>query len=282
MIVRSPDTPETEAAGRDGAPLPVADPWYAVEKISDRVWKLSEPHVHPIFNANIFLVLGRDRDMVVDCGMGIKPLRPVLDGLRPDPARPLVLFATHAHIDHIGAAAEFDARIAHPLEAEGMAAPAPFPLDGSGIGENLRAVFGRAGYPPLWPLLIDAVPWAGYDPSDYVPRPAPPTLLLDDGDVVELGDWTAEVLHLPGHAPGQIGLWHASSGTLFGADAIYDGPLIHDGPGMSVSDYAATLRRIAALPVRCVHGGHDPSFGPDRLHEIADRYLSIWQSASTR
>ncbi|MFW5655074.1 MAG: MBL fold metallo-hydrolase [Roseicyclus sp.] len=260
--------------------LPVADPWYGAERLSERMWKLSEPHVHPVFNANIFLVLGRDRDLVIDSGMGIAPLRPVIDGLRPDADKPLILFTTHAHVDHIGAAAEFETRLAHALEAGGMAAPTPCTLDSADIEPRFRTLFAEAGYPPLWPLLVDAVPREGYDLAAYALRPAPPTQLLGDGDRVDLGDWSAEVLHLPGHAPGQIGLWHAESGTLFGADAIYDGPLIFDGPGMSVTDYAATLRRIAALPVRVVHGGHDPSFGPARLREIVTRYLSLWDSAS--
>lgn len=258
--------------------LPVADPWYGVEQLSPRLWKLTEPHVHPIFNANIFLMLGRDKDMVIDSGMGIAPLRPVIDSLRPDPAKPLILFTTHAHVDHIGAAAEFDIRLAHPLEAEEMAAPAPYTLDSKDIPDRFRTLFAEAGYPPLWPLLVDAVPAADYDLTAYALRPAPATELVEDGAVVDLGNWQAEVLHLPGHAPGQIGLWHADSGTLFGADAIYDGPLIYDGPGMSIPDYAATLRRIRQLPVRTVHGGHDPSFGQERLTQIVDHYLSLWDT----
>lgn len=256
--------------------LPVAEPWYGIQRLSSRIWRLTEPHVHPIYSANIFLVLGRDRDMVVDSGMGLAPLRPVLDSLRPDPAKPLILFTTHAHVDHVGAAAEFDTRLAHALEAEDMAKPPPCSLDSADVPERFRALFLAAGYPPLWSLLIDALPRAGYCIGDYAVRPAPPTGLLAEGDIVDLGDWRAEVLHLPGHAPGQIGLWHADSGTLFGADAIYDGPLIFDGEGTSVPDYARTLRRIAALPVETVHGGHEASFGAARLREIITHYLHLW------
>ncbi|MEQ9039722.1 MAG: MBL fold metallo-hydrolase [Silicimonas sp.] len=258
--------------------LPVASEWYGLESVDDRTWCLTEPHVHPIFSANIFLVLGREADLVIDSGMGIAPLRPVIDGIRPDRAKPLILFTTHAHVDHIGAAHEFETRLVHPLETEGLAHPAPYTLDSQDIPERLRALFLDAGYPPLWPLLIDAVPHADYDPRQYHLTGAAPTRLVEDGDWVDLGGWRAEVIHLPGHSPGQIGLWHAGSGTLFGADAIYDGPLIYDGPGMSVDDYARTLERIAALPIRRVYGGHDPAFGPQRCREIVKRYLSLWQA----
>jgi len=255
---------------------PIAAPWYGLTSLDDRTWCLTEPHVHPIFSANIFVVLGRDADLVIDSGMGIAPLRPVIDGIRPDPARPLILFTTHAHVDHIGAAHEFDTRLAHPLEADEMANPAPYTLDSADIPERFRTLFLDAGYDPLWPMLIDALPREGYDPAAYRLHGAAPTSLVEDGDIVDLGDWRAEVLHLPGHAPGQIGLWHGDSGTLFGADAIYDGPLIYDGPGMSVKDYAATLRRIRDLPVKRVHGGHDPAFGLERRDEIVAHYLALW------
>ena len=258
--------------------LPVASHWYEVESVDDRIVCLTEPHVHPIFSANIFLVLGRDADLVIDSGMGIAPLRPVIDANRPDPARPLILFTTHTHVDHIGAAREFETRLVHPLEAAELADPTPYSLDSADIAPGLRRLFLDAGYPPLWPLLIDALPHAGYRFSDYALHPAPATTTVEDGDIVDLGDWSAEVLHLPGHSRGQVGLWHADSGTLFDADAIYDGPLIFDGEGMSVSDYADTLRRIRALPVKRVLGGHDPVFGPLRCREIVDHYLGLWSA----
>jgi glyoxylase-like metal-dependent hydrolase (beta-lactamase superfamily II) len=256
--------------------LPVVSPWYGTARLDSRIWCLTEPRVHPIFSANIFLVLGAEADLVVDSGMGISPLRPVIDGLRPDPDRPLILLTTHAHVDHVGAAHEFDTRLVHPLEAGGMTDPAPYSLDGADIPDRLRTLFLDAGYAPLWPLLIDAVPSPDYDPAGWRLHPAPATRMVAEGDVIDLGDWQAEVLHLPGHAPGQVGLWHAASGMLFGADAIYDGPLIHDGPGMSVGDYRRTLCRIRDLAPERVLGGHDPAFGRARCREIVDRYLGLW------
>lgn len=256
--------------------LPVADPWYGSEKLNGRITLIAEPHVHPIFSANMHLVEGRDRDLLIDSGMGIAPLRPFVDALRKDPGKPLINLTTHCHVDHLGAAHEFDIRLVHPLEADELAGPAPYSLRRDDISPGLQKVFLDAGYPPLWPLLIDALPKAGYDPLSYALKGAPATGLVGDGDVIDLGDWQAEVLHLPGHSIGQVGLFHAASGTLFGADAVYDGPLIYDGAGMSIADYADTLKRLMALPVTRVHGGHDPSFGAERLHEICRHYLTLW------
>lgn len=258
--------------------LPVAERWYNVERLDARVTRITEPHVHPIFRANMHLVEGSEADLLIDGGMGVAPLRPVVDGLR-DASKPLIFLATHAHVDHIGAAHEFGTRLVHPLEAQEMARPGAYSLDADALPDRLVRLFEEAGYPALWPLLIDALPWEGHDPASWCLRGAAPTATVEEGHVVDLGNWRAEVLHLPGHSPGQVGLWHETSGTLFGADAIYDGPLIFEGPGTSLPDYAATLRRIATLPVERVHGGHDPDFGRERMLAICEAHLARWGAA---
>lgn len=250
--------------------------WFRTFQLDPNLWLITEPRVHPIFSANMHLVLGRDADLLIDSGMGVAPLRPVVDDLRPDPDRPFICLSTHTHVDHIGSVHEFDNRLVHPIEADELADPAPYSLETEGISDAFRTLFADAGYPELWPVLIDALPHAGYDIASYTLRGAPATGLVSDGDVIDLGDWQGEVLHLPGHSPGQVGLFHHDSGTLFGADAIYDGPLIYDGPGMSIEAYATTLRRVRDLPVQVVHGGHDPSFGKARMDEIIESYLSKW------
>jgi glyoxylase-like metal-dependent hydrolase (beta-lactamase superfamily II) len=228
--------------------------------------------------ANMFLVQGRDRDMILDTGMGIVPLRPFLDTLRDDPGKDIICVSSHTHIDHIGGVHEFATRLVHPTEAEEMASPSGLTsLYRDDMPARLIQTFLDAGYPPLDEVLIDALPYAGYDPRTYVLRGAPATGLLDEGDTVDLGDHVYEIIHLPGHSPGGIGLYERATGVLFAGDAIYDGPLIYDGPGMSVPDYLDTFAKLRALDITLVHGGHDPSFGPDRLTAIMAKYEAIWR-----
>jgi glyoxylase-like metal-dependent hydrolase (beta-lactamase superfamily II) len=94
-----------------------------------------------------------------------------------------------------------------------------------------------------------------------------------EGDIIDLGDRVLEVLHLPGHSPGSIGLWEAASGILFSGDAIYDGPLLDEIEGSDIPAYVATMRRLGSLPARVVHGGHDPSFDGARMRQLAREYL---------
>ena len=93
-------------------------------------------------------------------------------------------------------------------------------------------------------------------------------------DVVDLGDRSFEVLHLPGHSPGSIGLWEKATGVLFSGDCVYDGPLLDGLSGSDVTDYVASMKRLRDLPARAVHAGHDPSFGRERLRALVDVYLA--------
>jgi glyoxylase-like metal-dependent hydrolase (beta-lactamase superfamily II) len=120
--------------------------------------------------------------------------------------------------------------------------------------------------------LVTAVP-EGFNPAEYRVTPARVTRSVDEGDIIDLGDRHFEVLHLPGHSPGSIGLYEAATSTLFSGDAVYDGPLLDELPESNIPDYVRTMKRLLELPVRAVHAGHDPSFGGERLRELASAYL---------
>lgn len=97
--------------------------------------------------------------------------------------------------------------------------------------------------------------------------------MLQEGDVVDLGDRAFEVLHLPGHSPGSIDLYERSTQTLFSGDAIYDGLLLDTLPDSDIAVCRQTMERLLALRVSVVHAGHDPSFDRARLITLARAYL---------
>ena len=77
------------------------------------------------------------------------------------------------------------------------------------------------------PLFVTAQP-PGFTAGSFRQQPCAQVSEIGEGDVVDLGDRAFEVVHLPGHSPGSIGLWDPSAGTLFSGDAIYDGPLLDE------------------------------------------------------
>lgn len=251
--------------------LEIASRWFERRSVAPGLTLLIEPHVAPLLRCNIWHLRGRDLDLLVDTGLGVASLRSAARDLFE---KPLAAVATHAHMDHVGSLHEFDARWVHAAEAEALASGANhLPLDLAAYDAATRDWFRGLGY-ELGTGLLTAVPSHGFDVAAHRLAPARATRLLAEGDEIDLGDRAFEVLHLPGHSPGSIGLWEARSGTLFSGDAIYDGPLLDEIPGADVAAYVRTMRRLRELPVEVVHGGHDPSFGRARLREIADAYLA--------
>jgi glyoxylase-like metal-dependent hydrolase (beta-lactamase superfamily II) len=249
---------------------PIAEAWFGFRQIDDGITLVWEPYVEPLIRSNIWHVAGRDRDLLVDTGLGICSLREAAGDLF---ARPVIALATHGHGDHVGGLHEFETRVCHRLEAEAISRPQELEAQlGREVPQAYRERLGSA-VNSLTDELVTAYPHAGFDPRSYVVRPAVPTWLVDEGDVIDLGDRSFEVLHLPGHTPGCIGVWEAKSGILFSGDAVYDGDILDDLPNSSIEAYISTMRRLRELPVSVVHGGHDPSFGRERLVEIAEAYI---------
>ncbi len=251
--------------------LRVADRWFERRSVGDGITFLTEPHAHPLLRCNIWHVRGRDRDLLVDTGLGVASLRDEIADLVD---RPLTAVATHVHYDHVGSLHEFDDRRIHRLEVEPMADYREFhPLCREEIPPPLLDLLAAMGLSVDGDYLLDARPHEGFEPEAY-DVPSTRARALDAGERLDLGDRSFEVLHLPGHTPGSIGLWDSASGTLFSGDAIYDGVLLDDLPESDVVAYVRTMKRLRELPVRVVHGGHEPSFGRERLIELVDGYLA--------
>jgi glyoxylase-like metal-dependent hydrolase (beta-lactamase superfamily II) len=251
--------------------LRIADRWFDHERIDDSLTRLTEPHVHPFFRCNIWHLRGRDRDLLIDTGLGVAPLREALGELL---GKPLLAVATHIHYDHVGGLHEFAERVMHRLEAPRMADYVEFAtVARSDLPAEFLGIMREAGVPLDDDYLIGAQP-ADFDPAAYRIHGTSITRMVDAGDEIDTGDRHFEVLHLPGHSPGSIGLWEAASGILFSGDAIYDGALLDTLPDSDIGDYVRTMKQLLELPVEIVHGGHEPSFGRARLREIANAYLA--------
>ncbi len=229
--------------------------WFEAVKFADGVTLLHEPWIKPFFRCNMWHVRGRDADLLFDTGLGVFSVRAAVARLAE---REPICIASHTHFDHIGGHHEFTCRCVHTAEADILAAP-----------HNHLTLADRYANEDMF----DALP-KGWDTGSYEVRPAPAQRLLQDRDIIDLGDRAFEVIHTPGHSPGGIALWEAATGTLLSGDIVYDGPLITDTYHADPTDYEASLRRLAALPAAIVHGGHFPSFGRTRLRQLIDEYLA--------
>ena len=242
--------------------IAMPDTWYETTSLGDGITHIHEPFIKAFFRCNIWHVRGRDRDMLVDSGMGVVSL---VEEVSLVAERPCLAVASHTHFDHIGSHHEFAERLCHPDEAALMARP--IRSDTLADSYVTDAIFTRR--PP-----------APYSSADYEVTPAPATRLIDEGDRVDLGDRSFEVIHTPGHSPGSIMLWEASTGILFSGDTVYDGPLVDDAFHSDVDAYIASMKRILELPVRVIHGGHFPSFDGTRYRTLIKAWLKEKEAAT--
>ncbi len=248
--------------------IKTARPWFDATRGADGITLIVEPYVDPLIRCNIWHVRGRDRDLLIDTGLGLASVRRLVSELAE---RQPWAVATHTHFDHVGGIHEFETRLVHRAEADALAEPADASIHVDDFPLSVKALLAdsRPGAE-----LVTAYPFEGFDSSSFRILPAAATRILDEGDVIELGGLDFEVLHLPGHSPGSIGLWDADSGTLFAGDAIYDGELLEGLPGSEAQAYTTTMERLRSLPVRVVHGGHCKSFGRERMIKIIDSFLA--------
>ena len=218
---------------------------------------IQETGVANVMRCNIWHVRGRDCDLVIDTGMGLNPLKKYI---AQSTDKPLKAIATHSHFDHSGSLHEFDCRLGHRLEAEAFAA-----------GGREAVLFQGA-----WTEIDFICPQrhGDFDRQTFTITPAPLTGYIDEGDVIDLGDRAFQVLHLPGHSPGSIGLYDLKSATLFSGDAVYDGALLDSHPHSDKQIYRQTLQRLQRLGAEVIHAGHSPSFGGEKLDAIVESYFS--------
>ena len=230
--------------------------WFSRTAVDAATTMLTEPFVNDYMRANIWHLGGRDADLLVDTGMGICPLAPEVG----TPAgKPLLVVATHIHLDHVGSLHEFADRVG-PVRSAAAFVTMP---DAATYADEFRTMETPVSRPPH----------AGWDAADYRIAPAPLTRTLDEGDTIDLGDRLFTVLCLPGHSPDSIGLLDEKDGLFFSGDAIYDDTLLDDLPDSDRGAYRRTMARLVDLPIRIGHGGHGPSFDEARMRAIARGYL---------
>jgi len=212
-------------------------------------------------------LLRDERSLLFDTGVKETPTQvilPFLDGLRPD-----LVLNSHADVDHYGGNAAIKEAapralfLAHELDVRWIESADAIMRERYGW----YAEHGLAYEPDVFTWLRDAI---GPD--------TPVDIHLRAGERIRLGPrLTVEVLHLPGHTPGHIGLWDPASRTAIVMDAVMGRGLldmgknvIHPPPYFDVEGYLGAARTLQALaPQRLLTAHYDVMEG-----EQVDRFLA--------
>ncbi|MCC6188743.1 MAG: MBL fold metallo-hydrolase [Anaerolineales bacterium] len=136
---------------------------------------------------------------------------------------------THAHFDHLGAAAEVVAATGAPFGAH----PLELPMLRNGGG---AALFGL-----------------------NVPDCPEPDWLLEPGQPVIAGSVRFDVLFVPGHTPGHVAFYHAAAQVVFSGDVLFQQGIGRtDLPGGDYATLMGSIREVllALPPETTVCPGH--------------------------
>ncbi len=103
-----------------------------------------------------------------------------------------------------------------------------------------------------------------------LPQSPPPDKLVDDGDILQVGELSFEVIHTPGHTPGGICLY--SPPNLFTGDTLFVGGVGRtDFPGGDLHLFMMAIRkRLLTLPDETIvwpghgYGGSRSTIGEEK------------------
>lgn len=166
------------------------------------------------------------------------------------------LIVSHSDADHFGDGANLKQRfpdmqiLCHAADKHFIENHAAIVKERYGFSHALYGI----GYPPE---TLDALRGICGDDLQV-------DATLEDGDQLEIGNRTWEVLHVAGHSPGHISLWSAADGILWFADAVLgfgppeaatwepSMPSTHE----DIEPYLKTIERFEGLPVKLALPAH--------------------------
>lgn len=218
----------------------VKDSWFTVQKIDRITYAISEyGHWEKVHS---FLLLGREKAVLIDTGLGIDNIKRITDQLTH---LPIDVITTHVHADHIGSHGEFERIYVHKADKDWLVNG----IKGLSI-EQIRKDMGRDITLPMPDT---------FNPKTYQPFQGEPTGTLNDGDVIDLGSRQLVIYHTPGHSPGHICIFDETSGYLFTGDLLYDTtPIYAFYPSTNPVDLVNSLEKISEIPnVSMVYGSHN-------------------------
>lgn len=211
-------------------------------------------------------LLRGERTLLVDTGIAATPdevILPFFTEAGLDPADLDYVLISHADVDHFGGNAALR-RTAPRAVICAHAADAPWIADRERI---LRERYGwYAAHGPAADYDQPTKDWL----RDNLGPDVPVDLELRGGERFRLGpDLTVEVLHLPGHSAGHLGLWEPASGTAIVIDAVLggglldmEGSIVHPPPYFDPVAYTATIEQLRALkPARLLTAHYAPMEG---------------------
>jgi glyoxylase-like metal-dependent hydrolase (beta-lactamase superfamily II) len=196
-----------------GAQTEAPDDWFQVRSLDRHTYAISEPKY---WQGNVsYLLLGERQALLFDTGPGVHSLSEVVTKLTK---LPVLVIPSHLHFDHVGRIQEFE-RVGL-IDLPALRAETK---DGHFDETEAQLAMKSSGF------SFRVTQW------------------IRDGETLDLGGRTVQVLSTPGHTPDSVTLVDAAAKRVFSGDLI-----CHDGiwaitAGSDLRQSAASVKRILAV-----------------------------------
>ena len=237
--------------------VPVSDAWFEVYGVAPGTFAIYEPHQSE--ETISYLLIGGKKSLLFDTGLGIGDLRKTTAELT---SLPIIVLNSHTHNDHVGDNWQFET---------------VYGMDTDFTRANARGSRADAQAEIAKGEICGTLP-KGFDASAYATKPWKITTYLHDGERIDLGGRSLEVVATPGHTPDAISLLDRGNGLLFTGDTYYPATIWLYRPETDLNAYAASIRRLAALApeVKVVLGQHNvPVASPDVLPRLVTAFDAV-------
>ena len=190
-----------------------------LEKVYPNIYKQEIPLPNnPLRAINSYIIVSKEKNLIIDTGFNRKECKEVfmegIDELDID-FNKTDLFITHLHSDHSGLAAA--------LNKEGTRIYAG-KIDGRMINEMAGTEYWENfnELKKVFDLEKDNISFDDHPGYKYCPKESIDFIPLEEGNKIEIGDYSFEVVDIPGHTPGHIGLYERDKKIFFCGDYVLD------------------------------------------------------------
>jgi glyoxylase-like metal-dependent hydrolase (beta-lactamase superfamily II) len=236
----------------------VESDWFEVYRVRPGVFAIYEPRQYE--EVISYLLIGSQRALLFDTGLGIGDIRKVVAQLTP---LPVTVLNSHTHFDHIGNNWQF-------ADLLGLDTPYTHRNEAGATRDEVKEV--------VLPERFCGDPPAGFEPGKYQIRPFRVTRFVKDGEVIDLGDRRLEVVRTPGHTPDALCLLDRKNRFLLTGDTFYAGPIFLYVPESNLADYERSVEKLAKLAphVDLLLPGHNfPAEKSEMLVRLRDAFRQV-------
>lgn len=187
----------------------------------------------------IYFLLGKERDAIIDTGMGIGSLKEVVDSISK---KERIVIDTHGHPDHAGGNIEFPEVYLSPLDEK--------------VYEEMSSLEYRA---------CDIKKIMGENGENYIRSLLPlkkETKQMQEGDTFPLGGRTLRAFGIAGHTRGSFVIYDDLSSTLFVGDAIsIKDTWLYLPYSTGLKTYLSSIEHFLGygLSIKTLFSGHEPN-----------------------